>query len=160
MPVLPEAASLAEFGGKFSDGLVAVVDSTTDLSSAQFNAISATVAGASRMVPRCEVVFTGHATTPVFVAFESVWKAGSPASPAIARTATGVFTATFASTVVDELGGVHSVNFRRAWAQVEGATCYTANATVSANVITVNVFLTSTGVADNAAAATIVVWAR
>jgi hypothetical protein len=160
MPVFPESASLSEFGGVKSNYFVAPVDPTTDIDEDNWNYLICNAAMGSRMQPRCEAVFTGHATTPVFVEFEAVWKGGTATSPVIARTGSGVFTVTYPASVNDELGEAHSVNLKRAWGQAEGTTSYTVQCSASANVVTVRVFLTSTGAANDAADVTLVVWAR
>lgn len=156
---LPDADSLDTYGGEMSNYLVDPVDPTTDLDASYFNAMACTVAMGSRMLPRCEVVFTGHATTPVFTSFEAAWKGATPTSPTIARTGTGVYTATFPATVNDELGDAHSVNLHRAWGQAEGSTGYHVQCSAAANVVTIRVFNSSFS-ANDAAGVTLVVWAR
>ena len=156
---LPDSSSIDDFGGILSDYLIGVVDPSTDMSAAAGNSMSATVAMGSRMVPRCEVSFTGAAVAPVTVAFEAVWKSKTPTIPTAARTGTGVFTFTFPASVSDELLAPHVLNLTSAWGFASGGTAYHAQASASANVLTVYVF-TLAGAASDAVGATIRVQAR
>lgn len=157
---LPSSDSLSSFGGPKSDFLgIAAIDPTTDISAADHNAMAATVAMGSRMVPRCELRFTGIAGTPVVSAFEAVWKGATPTAPTPARTGVGVFTFTWPASVDDEIGGTHSVQLTSGWGFAEGATPYHVQVTPAANVLTVHVF-TMAGAASDAVGAVIRVGAR
>lgn len=157
----PDADSLATYGGARSNyGDLDSIDPSTDLGAAEFNLLACTAAMNSRMATRAEVVFTGHATTPVYTSHEAVWKGTTATAPTIARSGAGIFTATFPSTVLDELGVSHTLNLTRAWGQAEGTTSYNVQCSAAANVITVRVFLDSSGAANDAAGVTLVVWAR
>ena len=156
---LPDADSLANFGGALSNYLVDPVDPTTDLDASYWNALAATVAMGSRMFPRCEVAFTGASSAPTVSSFEAVWKGATETAPTTARTGAGVFTLTFPTSVNDELAVAHTLNLVsvRGWA--EGSTAYHVQASASANVITVRVF-DMAGAANDAVGATIRVEAR
>lgn len=155
---LPESDSLDTYGGEKND-YGPVVDPTTDRAAADANKAFATVAMGSRMVPRVEVAFLGHATAPTVSAWEAVWKGTTTTAPVPAHSATGVYTLTFPSSVNDELIEAHVVNMQRAWGQAEGATAYHVQCSVSANVVTVRVF-DMAGAANDAVGATLVAWAR
>lgn len=156
---LPDADSLSSYGGEKADYEVAVVDETTDLGAAQWNALAATVADGSRMFPRCSGVFTGHGSAPVFVSFEAVWKGNSGTAPTMARSGSGVFTATFPSSVNDALGDAHTLNLTRAKAWAEGSTAYHCQASAAANVVTIRVF-DMAGATNDAVGVTLVFEAR
>ena len=155
---LPDADTINSYGGQLSD-YGPVVDPSTDRAAADANKAYATVAMGSRMVPRVEVAFAGHATTPTLTAWEAVWKGATATAPTPAHSSTGVYTITLPTSVNDELAASHSVNLQRAWGQVEGSTAYHVQCTVSANVITARIF-DMAGVANDAVGATIVFWAR
>lgn len=157
---LPDASSLDTYGGSKANYGVGPVDPSTDDDADEINKMKADVAMGTRMVPRCETVFTGHATTPVYTTHEAVWKGATATAPTIARAATGRYTITYASSVNDELVIAHTLNLKRAWAQAEGTTAYHVQARVtSVNVITVDVF-DMAGVANDAVGVTLVAWAR
>lgn len=156
---LPDSSSIDDFGGIFTDGPIGVVDPTCQMAASQGNNMSATVAMGSRMVPRCEVSFTGAIVAPTTIAFEAVWKSKTPTIPTAARTGTGVFTFTFPASVSDELLAAHVLNLTSSWGFASGGTAYHVQASASANVLTVYVF-TLAGTASDAVGATIRVQAR
>lgn len=155
---LPDADSLATYGGPYADALP-VRDPSTDMAAAKFNLLAATVAMGSRMLPRCEVAFAGAASAPTVASFEAVWKGATGTSPTPARSGTGTFTFTFPTSVNDELGTAHVLNLTSARAWAEGATAYTCQASAAGNVITVYVF-NSAGALNDAVGVTIRVAAR
>lgn len=157
---LPEIDDLATFGGELNN-YSPVVDPTTDRDAAAMNIALADVAGMTQTCVRAWAAFVGHGATPTDPASNihgAVWGNTAPVKPTPARTGSGVYTVTWPSSVTDELGESHTVNLRRGWAQVEGATAYHAQVSFSANVATVRVF-DMAGAANDAVGATIVVFA-
>ena len=170
---LPDVDSLATYGGPLSD-YSPVVDPTTDESAVFRNKYAANVAMMTQTAARAMRSFVGQtAATPIdpTVGFvhAAIWGAGPSVKPALTRTATGVWTVTWPATVNSELssalpsqgGGVtHTVNLRRAFAQVEcQGTKFDATARVTAaNVVEVRGW-TASGVADDLNGLTVTVWA-
>ena len=170
--MLPDVDSLNTYGGARSD-YAPVVDPVTDESAVFRNRYAANVAMMTQTVPRAMRSFVGATgatpTDPVsgFV-HAALWGSGASVKPTMARTALGVWTVTFPTTVSSELtsaltsqgGGLtHTVNFRRALAQVECAgTLYHATAKViAANVIEVRGW-TGAAAADDLNGLTVTVW--
>lgn len=141
---LPDVDDLAALGGTFQN-YASVEDPNTDCDAAFFNKNNANNAAMTQTLPRAICTFVGNATTPTdppsgFV-HAAVWGASAPVKPTPARTGAGVYTLTFPTTVTDELGDSHTVNFRRAHGFAEGSTAYHVQVEVtSANVLTVRVF--------------------
>lgn len=143
MAGLPTVDSLATYGGAKQD-YEPVEDPTTDLSAEGWNLVASNVAGLTQTACRAWVTFLGHGTMPTDPSsyiHGAVWGDTLGVKPTMARTGTGVFTATWPTTVTDDLGVVQTVNLRRAWASFEGSTLYSVNATVTAaNVVTIRVW--------------------
>jgi hypothetical protein len=170
---LPDVDSLATYGGALSD-YSPVVDPTTDESVVFRNKYAANVAMMTQTAARAMRSFVGQTgVTPIdpTVGFvhAAVWGSGPSMKPVLARTATGLWTVTWPSTVNSELssalasqgGGVtHTVNLRRALAQVEcQGTKFDATARVTAaNVVEVSGW-TAAGVADDLDGLVVTVWA-
>ncbi len=171
---LPDVDALSTYGGPLSD-YSSVVDPTTDESAVFRNKYAANVAMMTQTAIRAMRSFvgaTGATPTDPLTGFvhAAVWGAGPSLKPTLARSATGVWTVTWPTTVSSELtaaltsqgGGVtHNVNLRRAFAQVEcGGTLYHAVAKVTAaNVVEVRGF-TAAGTADdlNGLTVTVIAW--
>jgi hypothetical protein len=152
MPQLPEKLSFEEVGGEKTD-YAAVVDTSTDRSAEEINAAFCAIAETTRTAPRAFVRFTGHATTPVMVAWEAMWKGATSTTPTLSRATTGVYNVTFPSTVDDERGESHSLVLRGAHASLEGGTFGFITATISSNVVTVRLANTA-GTANDFAGTT------
>lgn len=72
---------------------------------------------------------------------EAVWGSEALVKPPVTQVATGKYDITWPTTVDDELGESHTVNLRRAFAQVDGVVAYITTCTVtSANVVQVCIF--------------------
>lgn len=142
----PSNDSIYTYGGIFVDG-GSVVDPTTDLSAAQYNTLSASVASMTATCPVAWFRFVTSATTPTLAASKSnnaAWGNGVGVRPVLARSGAGIFTATFPTTITDGVGTVQTVNLGRALPTIEGATLGFVQALVtSANVVTVYTFNTS-----------------
>ena len=148
---LPDIATLDTYGGAKAN-YAPVEDYSTDEDADDRNSYVADVAGMTHTAVRAWRRFTGHATTPadpVSNIFDNVWGSDTANKPAVTKGGTGVYVITHAATVTDELGVVHSVNLRGAWASVEGSTLYFTTAEVtSPNVITVRVYDTTFALND------------
>ena len=157
---LPSLDTLSSYGGALNNYGTGVVDPTTDRDAAAANQAYATIAMASRMVPRCEVAFTGSSTSPALASWEAVWRQATGTAPTIGRTGVGIYTITWPTTVNDELTVSHTLNLQRSHGQAEGAASYRVQCqATSPNVITVWTF-NSSGTLVDPTGVTIVVWAR
>lgn len=121
---LPGIDSLATYGGQLAN-YAPVEDPTTDEDAAWRNLYASNVAGATHTLPRALRSFVGHGTAPTdppsgFV-HDAVWGSANGVKPPVVRFGAGIVDLTWPSTVVDELGQTHSLNFRRALAQVESS---------------------------------------
>lgn len=170
---LPDVDSLSTYGGALSD-YSPVVDPATDESAVFRNKYAANVAMMTQTAARALRSFVGQtAAEPIdpTVGFvhAAVWGAGPSVKPTLARTSGGVWTVTWPATVNSELssalasqggGATHTVNLRRAFAQVEcQGTKFDATARVTAaNVVEVCGW-TAAGVADDLDGLTVTVWA-
>lgn len=162
---LPAVDSIATYGGAKQD-YSPVVDPTTDEDAASRNKYAANVAMATHTLVRAMRSFVGvngaAPTDPVsgFV-HDAVWGSTPDVKPVVARSGEGVWTVTWPETITDELGDEHTVDLKRAHAQVEcDGTLYHATAKVTAaNVVTVRGWL-SNGTADDLAGCTITVSVR
>ncbi len=155
---LPDAESVASLGGVKQNYGVAPVDPATDVSASNWNDLILDVASMTRMAMRAKFAFTWNGTAVTVSSYESQWKGGTSTLPTGARTATGSFTFTFPSTITDENGGTHSLNFSEAEARAEGSTFLPSQASASANVVTVYTFNAAGSLTDSTTA-TFRVWA-
>jgi hypothetical protein len=154
---LPDTDSFATYGGSLQN-YAPVEDPTTDRDALAANQAYASIAAATHTVARAWARFVTSATTPSLATTngnDANWGNSLGVQPTPARVSTGVFTLTWPSTIVDENGGTHTVNLRRAFAQPEGATLYNAQALVTApNIVTVYTF-TAAGSANDIAGVTV-----
>jgi hypothetical protein len=143
MATLPGTADLAELGGILQN-LEDVSDPTTDLDAGADNKNRANTAALTHTATRAICSFVGHGTTPTFpngFVHESVWGATLAVRPALSKSGTGVYLLTYLTSVSDELGEQHTLNFRRAKGWAEGSVAYHVQAEIaSANVVRVRVF--------------------
>lgn len=161
MAGLPGIDDLNSYGGVKSN-YAPVEDPTVDESADHRNLYAANVAAMTQTAPRAICRFVGHGTTPTDPASNvhfAVWGNGLSVKPTVARTGAGVYTITWPTTITDALGVSQSVNLATGWANVEGASLYFVQVTVSVNVATVRVF-NSSGVANDAVGVTLAVFVR
>lgn len=153
----PDVSDISDYGvpdGGFVDAEgVAPVDPTSDQSGAAASAAFCDTAQMTHTARRAWARFTAG-TSPTLAAVnghDAMWGSSSGAAPVPAHSATGVYTMTWPVAVDDELGASHNVNLRfPEKPNVEGATLYFAQATMTApNVMTIYVF-NSSGVANDA----------
>ena len=156
----PSVDTLATYGGELQDYKTAKVDATTDRSAAEGNKAFASVASMTHCAPKAIVQIQTAASTGamVLVSWDAAWKANTITPPTLARSTTGVFTLTFATTFTDELGDTQTTSLRWALAQYAEATAYRAQAEVtSANVVTLYTYNAGGTAADNAGADVVLV---
>lgn len=161
MAGLPDVDTLANLGGTMTD-YAPVEDATTDEAAAYRNLYVSNIAGMTQTACRAWRSLVGNAATPTDPASNvhgAVWGDSAGVKPAIARTGAGVYTITWTATQNDFLNVSHTLALRRAWANVEGSTNYWVQASVtSANVVTLYVWLASTGLANDGAGVTFTVF--
>jgi hypothetical protein len=160
---LPDVDSISTYGGALQD-YSPVVDPTTDESAAFRNKYAANVAMATHTNVRAMRSFVGveddEPEDPVVgLVHDAVWGAAPSLKPTVVRDAEGVWTVTWPATVNDELAAQHTVNLRRALAQVE-CTSTLRHATarvVAANEVEVRGFLAD-GTPDDLDGHLVTVW--
>ncbi len=160
---LPDTDSLDTYGGALAN-YAEVEDPTTDEDADYRNKYAANVAMMTVTAPRAIVTFVGHATTPADPAsgfvHAALWGSGPSVKPVVTRVGgTGHYLITYPATVDDPLAVEHTLNFRRAYAQVEsaGVMKHAAAEVTSANTVTVYTYLAN-GTLDNLATANITCW--
>jgi hypothetical protein len=124
---LPDRDTLATYGGalaNYSD----VIDPTTDEDAGSRNKYAANVAMMTRTITRAARSFLGTTGGATAVAdpttgfsHDAVWGDGSASKASVTHVSTGTYDAIWPATVTDELDVSHSVNFRRARAEVESS---------------------------------------
>ncbi len=164
MSGLPGTSSLDSYGGALQN-YAPVEDPTTDEDAAYRNQYAADTAMMTVTAPRAFVSFTGHASTPGDPAsgfvHAALWGSGPDVKPVVTHVGTGHYLITYPATVDDLLNIEHTLNFRRAVAQVEcaGVIKHACAEVTSANTVTVYTALAN-GTLDNLAGVTItcVIW--
>lgn len=159
---LPEVDSIATYGGVFVDE-AAVVDATTDQSATQANLIGMNVAGMTETACRAwrsALGVTSGTPGDPSNAHGAVWGHDNSVKPTVSRTSTGIYVYTWPTSITDALGVTHTVNIRRIVnAIVESTTLFhTRPVITSANVITVNVYNSSSGLNDPVGSPITVFW--
>lgn len=133
---LPEVDGIATYGGALAN-YQPPEDPTTDEDAAWRNLYVMNVAGMTHTLVRAMRSFLGNATTPgdpsTGFVHDSVWGSDNGVKPTVVNSGTGIYDLTWPTTVTDELGGVHTINFQRAWGAVESSagTFEAANAKVT-----------------------------
>lgn len=158
---LPDSADLATYGGAKTN-LSPVEDYSTDEDAGDRNQYVADVAGMTHTACRAWRSFVTSATTPTdpsSAVHDANWGNANGVLAAATRSSTGTFLLTWPTTIVDSLGVTKTINLRRAWCSVEGATPLFVTATVtSPNVVTVRVY-SAAGALTDAAGTTLTVFA-
>ena len=98
--ILPDIAIPTTFGGPFSDP-DPVQDPTTEVASAFFNRIRATLAALSHTSPRAWCRVTVAAGVATLADHDAVWGNTLGVAPAIVRSSAGVYSVTWASSYSD-----------------------------------------------------------
>jgi hypothetical protein len=99
-PVLPDVADLNTFGGTFVNA-DAVIDPTTDMDATFQNRLTAQAAMLSHTAPRAWCRCTVTAGVIARADHDAVWGSTSAVAPTVARSGTGVYTVTWASSYDD-----------------------------------------------------------
>lgn len=119
MPLPPESLSYNDLGGTKTE-YSAVVDTSTDRSAEEVNLAFAATAALTRTSIRAFVKFSiNESGRPTIVAWDAVWKGATTTPPNISYEELGNYLVTFSSTVSDEQGGTHAVNFNACWATLQ-----------------------------------------
>lgn len=143
----PAIDSLDTYGGAKAN-YAPIVDPTTDRDADDANQAYASTAAMTHTATQAWARFVTSATTPTLAVTNSndaAWGNSAPDQPTPGRSSTGVFTLTWPTTVVDELGVTHTVNLRWARASIEGSSLggFVQCAVTAPNVVTVYTFNTS-----------------
>ena len=172
--MLPDVDDLNTYGGAIAD-YSPVVDPTTDEGAIFRNFYAQNVAGMTHTLGRVFFSFvTANGANPtdpgVGHIHDAVWGAAPGYKPAIVRFGEGVWDATLPATVQHSLlftqpaavggGRTHTVNVRRAFAQVENVDGVLAHATAErtgANTVRIRTFLAN-GTADDIPGKVVTVW--
>lgn len=160
---LPDIDALSTYGGPLNN-YAPIVDPTTDEDVAFRNKYATNVAMMTHTAPRAMRSFVGvsgaNPTDPLIgFVHDAVWGNTTVLKPVLVRSAAGLWTCTWPTNVTDELGVTHTVNLRRADAQVEcGATKFDSTAAITApNVVTIRGW-TAAGVADDLVGLVVTAW--
>ena len=141
-------------------------DSSTGWDNTKLGPCAADVAAIGQTRFAAIVRFTLAASTGALVlqSWQAVWKNATGTQPILAKSATGVFTATMPTVVSNEsdqsfgISNNITVNLTGGTGNIEGATPGFINVSASANVITINIFNAS-GTAANLVGSTVTVFA-
>lgn len=150
---LPDIDTVDTYGGELVD-YAPVEDPTTDQSGEGLNALKSTSASLTHTAARAWARFQGgdgFIFVPDFTATNSHdanWGNDLGVRPVLARTGTGVYTLTWPSTVTDELGEAHAVNFRWAKASFENQAAVVNAECTAVNVVTIRVWDMAGAAAD------------
>lgn len=133
--------SLSDYGLPVADKF-AVEDPSTEQPAAKYNRHGDDTVQMSRTTRKADFDFlTINSVATVSAAnvnCESHYGTGASTKPVVARTGTGAYTATFASTYLDGLGNTDTVSFIRATGDVCSLTVTgVVHCTVSANVVSI-----------------------
>lgn len=151
----PSVDAVQTYGGPFANS-APVVDPTTDQDAAAYNAHAASTAAMTATCGQAWARFVTAATTGAMALAASnsnnaAWGNAPAQRPTLARSALGVFTVTWPTTIVDGVGVTQTVNLRRvASVLIEGATLsgFAQAAVTSGNVVTVYTFTTAFAASD------------
>ncbi len=158
---LPDTDSMDTFGGvlvNYGD----VEDPTTDEDAAYRNKYVADTAMMTVTAPRAFVTFVGSNSSPGdpsgFV-HGAMWGSGPDVKPVVTIASPAEYLITYPATVIDPLDVEHTLNFRRAYAQIEssGVLRHAAAKVSSANTVTVWTF-DGTATIDYCVGCNITVW--
>ena len=124
---LPDRDTLATYGGPMSN-YSDPIDPTTDEDAAFRNKYAANVAMMSHTIGRAARSFLGTTGGATAIAdpstgfvHDALWGDGASVKPSVTHVQTGIYDATWPSSVNDELGAAHTLTLRRAKAAVESS---------------------------------------
>lgn len=148
---LPDVDDIDTLGGSktnFSE----VEDPTTDLDAEEHNVAINDLAMLTHVSTRAWAKITLAATTGAMTLddHDAMWGDTVGVAPVQARSSGGVYTLTYPTTVLDELGDSHTLNLRAAWVNVRSATRQRIQCQVTAaNVITIYTYNSSDAATDS-----------
>lgn len=136
--------TIDNYGGTFVDAFP-VEDATAEQSADYANRLHEDVAQMTRTSLKCVVTFPTSAAAPGTISAASVtchsqYGTGSATKPVVAKTATGVYTLTFAASYDDALGETDAFTITTATASVDAAVLAYAQASHSGVVVTVKLY--------------------
>jgi hypothetical protein len=157
---LPDIDDVNSLGGILQDE-TDITDPLTQISADFDNKKRANVAMMTHTSIRAMRSFVAGSppTDPLtLLVHDAQWGNDAAVKPSLTRNGVGDYTVTWPTDVDDELNESHTLNFRRAFAAVDGATAYITTATVtSANVVQVRIFDAAGAAADPASPVTVYV---
>ncbi len=168
---LPDIDSFDDFGGPLNN-YSNVVDPTTDESAVYRNRYASNVAMLGHTGVRAMCSFVGDPATPgdpTGFIHDALWGTDPSVKPAVVNTSTGLYDLTWPTEVTTELssattaqggGSDVTLNFRRAYAQIEspdGTLRHAVAKVTAANTVSVHTFLAN-GTADDVEACNVTVW--
>jgi hypothetical protein len=150
--------TIESYGAPWNDA-EAATNPETEQAAAQANRMAEDLAQCTRTVPRAWIAFATTVDPPGPITLTdatSVWGDSIATSPTIAKTATGTYTATYATSYDDALVGTDSdevseteqVNFRFGWGSGSGGTFAHVQVSIASNVVTIYVFDDAAALSD------------
>lgn len=121
MPLPPSSLSFEETGGLKSD-YTQIVNSQTDRSADEVNAVFGSVSQMSRTNTRAYVKFSMILGAYVVTDWDAVWKASTTTLPIITKVTTGKYLITLPATVLDVQGNSIATNFKAVQASYSATT--------------------------------------
>ncbi len=139
--------TISSYGGPYADE-GPVENPETQIASSFCNRFLEDLAQSTRASTKAFVQFDTTAAAPAVlspsaIAIKTQWGSGASYKPAVEKTATGLYTVTFAATYADALGESETVGFADGWLSfrpadgTEGDDPFAKILTVAANVITI-----------------------
>lgn len=149
-----------DYGGEKDDYLLVETDPLTDRAKDEMNRLVADTSMMTRTCPRAIVEFVTAASTGALslTSHDAMWGNAFAVEPVMVRDSQGLFTLTWPTTVDDPLEVEHTLAFRYAVPAITNDGTRIAQATVTANTVTVKVMAADgTGNVEDAVGASIVV---
>ncbi len=159
--------SIEDYGGVYVDAEPVInpqAEMAADFGNQMLKDVAQLTATGFRIVCQFRTTTTGAPTTVAAgnVSVMSMWGSGTAQKPTVSKTATGLYTLTFASSYTDELGDAESISLIYATANVESNTNNDDTAkikSVGSNSIDLAVFQAG-ALSDLSGTADVTVWIR
>ena len=111
MALPPDSLSFSDLGGTKLE-YTAPVDTSTDRSANEVNLAFAAAAALTRTAVRSWLKFSINGSgVPTLVSWDASWKGGTSTPPVPWKISNGKYLITFPTTVLDEQGTSHTINF-------------------------------------------------